>query len=324
LKDPRAKTLRAYLQLVGHALPEIILLENVKGLAFDYKDEGIKLLKRGLDRINREHGVRYLPHVLHIDAADYGVAQLRERVFVVAHRDGKAFTKPSPTHGPVEKPVNGLQPYRTAWEAIGDLDIDYWPDELNVTGKWAKLLPSIPEGNNYLWHTARGGGMQLFGWRTRFWTFLLKLAKKQPSWTIQAQPGPATGPFHWRSRRLSIFELCRLQTFPDDYKILGSYREAHVQVGNAVPPVIGELLGLAIRRQFFVEDVAERPKLPSIHAGECPDPEKPQPVPVAYRSLKGKHRDHPGPGLGPGARKRATVKRAKEQPTHTRVRQPAA
>lgn len=324
LRDPRAQTLRAYLRLVEHALPEIIMLENVKGLAFDNKDEGLTLLKRGLDRINREYGVRYVPHVVHLNSVDYGVPQLRERVFVIAHRDGKAFTKPSPTHGPVEKLVDALQPYRTAWEAIGDLDGDRWPDELNVTGKWAKLLPSIPEGGNYLWHTARGGGMPLFGWRTRFWSFLLKLAKNQPSWTIQAQPGPATGPFHWRSRRLSIRELCRLQTFPDGHKIVGSYREAHVQVGNAVPPVIGELLGLAIRRQFFGEDVAERPRLPSIHAGECPDPEKPQAVPVAYRSLKGKYRDHPGPGLGPGARKRAKVKRPKEQSTHTRVRQPAA
>src|SRR3546814_15139025 len=62
-----------------------------------------------------------------------------------------------------------------------------------IKGKWADLLPSIPEGQNYLWHTERGGGIPLFGWRRRYWNFLLKLAKNKPSWTIQAQPGPATG-----------------------------------------------------------------------------------------------------------------------------------
>ena len=81
--------------------------------------------------------------------------------------------------------------------------------------KSADLLPAIPEGENYLFHTNRGAGVPLFGWRTRFWNFLFKLAKDRPSWTIQARPGPATGPFHWTNRRLSARELCRLQTFPD-------------------------------------------------------------------------------------------------------------
>ena len=75
-------------------------------------------------------------------------------------------------------------------------------EDLNVRGKWVGLLPSIPEGKNYLWHTSRGGGLPLFGWRTRYWTFLLKLAKNRPSWTIQAQPGPAVGPFHLSYKRL--------------------------------------------------------------------------------------------------------------------------
>ena len=95
----------------------------------------------------------------------------------------------------------------------------------------------------------------LFGWRTKFWSFLLKLAKDRPSWTIQAEPGPATGPFHWKSRLLSIEELCRLQTFPRGYEIQGDRRSAQRQVGNAVPSAIAELLGLEIRRQFFGERV---------------------------------------------------------------------
>lgn len=301
LNDDRSKTLRAYLSLVKYALPRVIILENVKGLAFDGKDEGLALLKSGLEKINEEKGVAYKPHVLHVNAADYGIPQLRERIFVVAERTGKKFTLPSPTHGP--RSATG-EPYRTAWDAIGDLDIDIWPTDLNVTGTWANLLPSIPEGKNYLWHTPKGDGMPLFGWRTRYWSFLLKLAKNQPAWTISAQPGPATGPFHWKSRKLSIRELCRLQTFPDDYEIVGSYRDAQRQIGNAVPPALGELLGLEIRKQFFGEDMRRSVSLIPSRRKNCPLSERRRPVPDKYHARQRKYKDHPGTGKGPGAKAR--------------------
>src|SRR6185312_12245754 len=114
--------------------------------------------------------------------------------------------------------------------------------EHQLRGKWADLLPSIPPGMNYLWHTDRGGGEPLFGWRRRYWSFLLKLAPDQPSWTIQAQPGPATGPFHWDNRRLTGREMARLQTFPDDIQITGSLADAQRQIGNAVPSLLAEVL----------------------------------------------------------------------------------
>lgn len=304
LSDPRASTLHAYLQWVEAFLPEAILLENVSGLVFRAKDEGLRLLVSGLEAINRRRGVTYRPHVIQVNAVSFGVPQARERVVLVAHRDGHDFKLPPPTHFSPSQAAQlpGAEPYRTAWDAIGDLDSDVWPDELRLTGKWAELVPSIPEGMNYLWHTPRGGGLPLFGWRTRYWSFLLKLAKDRPSWTLQAEPGPATGPFHWRSRRLSIRELCRLQTFPDDYVICGRYREAQRQVGNAVPPAVGELLGLEIRRQLLKERVRRRLRLVPGRRSSCPPPEAPLEVPRAYRSLAGSCRDHPGPGQGPRAR----------------------
>ena len=114
---------------------------------------------------------------------------------------------------------------------------------LSLTGRWAELLPSIPEGRNYLHHTERGDGVRLFGWRRRYWSFLLKLSKRLPSWTITAQPGPAIGPFHWKSRRLSPLELCRLQTFPAGYEIDGDLRTIQLQLGNAVPSALAKTPG---------------------------------------------------------------------------------
>jgi DNA (cytosine-5)-methyltransferase 1 len=300
LNDPRAVTLSCYLSILEKALPEVVLLENVKGLIFRDKDEGFQLLIRGIDKINRNHGTSYHPQLIHINAADFGVPQIRERVFVVAHRQGKSFVPPTPTHHqPGNLDVTTLEHYRTAWDAIGDLDLPEWPEELNPKGKWAALIPSIPEGANYLWHTPKGGGLPLFGWRTRYWSFLLKLSKKLPSWTIQAQPGPATGPFHWRGRRLSLRELCRLQTFPDDYEISGSYIEAHEQIGNAVPPAIGELMGLEIRRQYFGEKPRKNLRLACSKREGCPDEETLKYVPQEYLALAADHPAHPGTGRGP-------------------------
>ncbi len=303
MQDPRAGTLRAYLRIVEAALPEVLLLENVKGLAYRGKDEGIRLLRRELAAINRRQGTSYALQEIHLNTAEYGVPQMRERLFLVATVDGRSLAFPSPTHGE----GNGVEPYRTAWDAIGHLDHETWLPELNPTGQWAALLPSIPEGHNYLWHTPRNeakGSQPLFGWRTRYWSFLLKLAKSKPSWTIQAEPGPATGPFHWRSRLLSIEELCRLQTFPEGYEIVGTRRSAHRQVGNAVPSAIAELLGLEIRRQLFGEKVRRSLRLIPPERSDCPQPVRPARVLRQYLHLRGSHRDHPGSGLGPGARER--------------------
>ena len=303
LRDPRAHTLRAYIRIVEATLPEVLLLENVKGLSYKDKDEGIKLLRRELAAINRCHGTSYVLQEIHINTVAYGVPQSRERLFLVASSDGRSLHLPPPTHGEGD----GLESYRTTWDAIGHLDHETWPSALDPTGRWAALLPSIPEGQNYLWHTPRNvqkSSEPLFGWRTRYWSFLLKLAKNRPSWTIQAEPGPATGPFHWRSRLLSIEELCRLQTFPDDYETVGTRRSAHRQVGNAVPSAIAELLGLEIRRQFFGDRVRRALHLIPPACSDCPPPERPSRVPKQYLSLRRHHRDHPGAGLGPGTFRR--------------------
>ncbi len=126
LDDPRADTLTAFFRVVEEALPQVFLLENVEGLAFDGKDEAHRLLHRLVERINRRTGSRYEPRSAVLNAANYGVPQLRSRLFFIAARDGSPFSFPKPTHGPAaDEPMllaTGLEPYRTAWDAIGDLE----------------------------------------------------------------------------------------------------------------------------------------------------------------------------------------------------------
>ena len=311
LNDPRASTLDAYIRILEAAKPRAFLLENVSGLAYRGKSEGIDYLTRSIDAINRRNKLNYGLEILRVNAAHFGIPQIRERVFIVGSREGKTFGSLRPTHGdPSEVPLIGtcLQQALTAWDAIGDLEEDDSPDLL-LKGKWADLLPSVPEGFNYLYHTERGEGIPLFGWRRRFWNFLLKLSKDLPSWTLTAQPGPATGPFHWKNRHLSARELARLQTFPDDYKILGNRISAQKQVGNAVPSALAEMIGYQLRARFFDESAFE--SCPLTLLPTCRKTrhkmEPVQPVPRKYLALQGEHLAHPGTGLGFGAQKRLSI-----------------
>jgi DNA (cytosine-5)-methyltransferase 1 len=303
LADPRSKTLTAYLGVVEAALPQVLLLENVDGLSYRGKREALDFLLDGIEQINRRLGVRYHPCVFCLNSADFGVPQIRQRTYLVADRDGRSFTPPSATHGPAGR-NRTVEPYLTAWDAIGDLDMPDWDASLRPRGKWAGLLPSVPEGHNYLWHTSRSGGWPLFGWRTRFWSFLLKLSKNQPSWTISAHPGPSTGPFHWRNRSLSTRELCRLQTFPDGFRVFGGHTAARRQLGNAVPPLIGEILGREIAVQLLGAVPSAMLRCQLDRRGDCPPPEPVAPVPPDYWSLIGHYPAHPGVGKGPRASRR--------------------
>lgn len=297
LDDPRADTLAAYLRVLRDTRPKAFLLENVYGLAYKGKDEGLKHLLKGIEQINQETGTNYSVSWNMLNAAHFGVPQIRERVFLVGSRDGTPFKFPEATHGQQEETelFDKREPYRTAWDAIGDLPP--FPDEpsLDVGGKWGELLPTIPEGRNYLWHTNRGGGLQLFGWRTRYWSFLLKLAKNQPSWTIQAQPGSAIGPFHWHNRKLTAYEMCRIQTFPEGIQFDCGRTDIQKMLGNAVPSLMAEVLAREICRQYLGQkDHLDSLKLIPPKRKKSTDAELLAPVPRQYLALIADHADHPG------------------------------
>ncbi|MBU0608414.1 MAG: DNA cytosine methyltransferase, partial [Armatimonadetes bacterium] len=249
LDDPRAGTLWEFMRCVKEALPKVAFLENVHGISYSGKEEGFRLLADLVEDINRTEGTAYRISWKVLNAADYGIPQARTRFIMIAHREGGEFSFPPATHresGTATLGFDCAAAHVTAWDAIGDIAEETDGEDLQVKGSWGDLLPSIPEGFNYLWHTGRGGGLPLFGWRTRYWSFLLKLAKNRPSWTIQAQPGPAIGPFHWSNRRLSIREMARLQTIPDDIEFRGSRVSVQRQIGNAVPSLLSEIIGRAL------------------------------------------------------------------------------
>src|SRR5262249_34960071 len=262
--------------------------------------EGLQYIRTRLDEINARRGSSYIPSTAVLNAADFGVPQLRRRMFIVASRDGTQFRFPKPTHAASAEMLDATQSHLTAWDARRSIRISQSEGaRLQLRGKWANLLPSIPEGQNYLWHTDRGGGQPLFGWRRRYWSFLLKLAKSAPSWTIQAQPGPATGPFHWTNRRLSVREMARLQTFPRDVEITGTYADAQRQLGNAVPSLLAEVLAREISSQLLGRSITGHRNLAIRRTSKpAPIPERTLPIPDHHLALRGSHEAHPGTGKG--------------------------
>lgn len=247
-EDPKASLLDSYIEALRALRPRAFLMENVYGLA--YQNHNRPVLERFLDAV---HASDYALDKQIVLAADHGVPQLRQRLLCVGVRGDLLdrpgalwrFGWPTATHaGPHERRVDwdqGLIPHVTAGEALADLSDEQNPPEPEevVHGTYADALREVPAGDNYLYLTAkRGHHNAQFKWRSRYWSFLLKLDPERPSPTIQGQPGPWVGPFHWTDRRLRVAEVKRLMTFPDDYAVCGTRRDAQLQLGNAVPPLL--------------------------------------------------------------------------------------
>ncbi|PKE39172.1 DNA cytosine methyltransferase [Macrococcoides caseolyticum] len=254
LDDENSFTLFEYFRALEEIKPKVFLFENVAGFTFKPHKPALDALIKTAKDLGYNMTYRVL------NAADYGVPQMRERFIAVGVRKDldKSFIFPESTHYNPEKAdlfdSNGnKKPWITCAEAIGDLDYDLPEDEKMQAGsKDKELLKLIPPGENYLYLTEkRGYPDPKFEWRSRYWSFLLKLSPEKPSWTIQASFSNNQGPFHWKNRFLRISEIKRLQTFPDDYNFQGDFKSQWRQIGNAVPPKLIEVLAKEIQRQIL-------------------------------------------------------------------------
>lgn len=245
LDDPNGwETVEGYLNMLDWVRPRAFILENVKGLAYKVHRDALDTIITRAERIGYKVTWRVL------NAADFGIPQIRERCIVLGSLDSElAF--PIPTHGKTESAE--LLPWVTAGDVLSDLDtVENASDEGHYAGgRHNDLLKLVPPGENYLHFTSeRGHPDPKFKWRSRYWSFLLKLSPAMPSWTIQARRSNNMGPFHWRNRILRISEIMRLQTFPDSFQLAGNIEQQWRQVGNAVPPVLGEIIGRTVAAQL--------------------------------------------------------------------------
>ncbi len=238
-------------------LPLCFVLENVAGL---------RTLAGGLllqNIIDRGRSAGYAVDVHELDATEFGVPQVRRRIFVVGCRSGVVLPPPQKTHGP------GLTPFVTVKEAIGDLprlrsgaSIDLLPYPKNVrASEYQRAMHSLDEvvqgnlvtrnsekvlaryawikpGQN--WEAIPDDLMDNYLDATRCHTGIYyRLRADQPSKVIgNFRKNMLIHPS--QDRGLSIREAARLQSFPDRYRFLGSIGFQQQQVADAVPPLLAE------------------------------------------------------------------------------------
>jgi len=271
--DPRAGLFREYLRIVAGLKPRWLVMENVAGLTSIADGGIIREIQEGMNLLGYE--VRWQI----LKAEVYGVPQERRRIFFIANRISASIEFPQPTHGP------GLKPYVTVWDAISDLpprkngeaaEIDYYavaPEnayqrELRKGVRYlanhaASRLSSVNEAR--MKHIPAGGS-----WRDIPFELLpegMKRAKRsdhtkrygRPRKTDLACTILTKCDVHWgayihpdQDRAITVREAARLQSFPDTFIFQGSRTEQYVQVGNAVPP----LLGRAVAKALMESDLA--------------------------------------------------------------------
>ena len=243
--------------------PRAIMIEQVKGLLTAKDLSG----KRGgvfEQFINELEELDYVPKWRVMLAADYGVPQLRERVFIVATKKPNGFQFPNPTHSKPSETMNlfNLPPYRTVGDVINGLgepvvksDCSEIPDNshYDVTPRRDReRIHGVPEGKNLSSQTHLPKE-QIGGLTKKDTTKFLRLDRGKPSNTLR---GGEIFYHPLEDRYLTPREYMRIHGYPDSYVLRGPIRgrtgtvkdlDQHRQVGNSVPPPLAKAIAEKVK-----------------------------------------------------------------------------
>lgn len=260
LKDERSLLLFEMTRFAEVFQPKSILIEQVKGL-LNAEDRTGKVGGVFEQLIQQLENLGYVPKWKVVNAAEYGVPQLRQRVFIVATRKPNGFQFPLPTHGEMKKSglLFGLQPFKTVGEAIFGLKN---PERLNghipenshadVTPEGDRFrINGVPEGS-HLAAQLHLPAEQRQNLTKKDTTKFKRLSRSETSNTLRC--GEIF--FHpLENRYLTPREYMRIHGYPDDYVLKGPIRgrsgrvrflDQHRQIANSVPPPVAKALAAAI------------------------------------------------------------------------------
>lgn len=247
-KDERNKLVFAFVEFVRRVQPRWFVMENVPGLATLDDGDFLKLL---LDEFRSAGYPNAEARVL--NAADYGVPQLRRRLLIIGNRTGHII--PWPKRKFFASPRDWQDAHRTVGEVITDLASP--KSHARHTSHVAmNHKPLLVERYSYI---PEGGRLDVdalpphlkSGYRTaevkNYSHVFKRLHRDRPALTVV--PGHNALPIHpWLNRALTVREAARIQTFPDSIEFLGPRQEQCIQVGNAFPPLLAEIIGNNIRK----------------------------------------------------------------------------
>ena len=236
-----------FVRAVAQARPKAFLMENVAGLA----NRRFELYLA--EKIGELHNLGYVVFSKVLNAADYGVPQKRKRLILVGLRSDqdRAFSYPQQTHGP-----DAGRPHQTTSECLEGVPDDV-PNNAKVVFCKNPVLRRSPYAGmlfngkgrplecDGLAHTipASAGGNR---------THILDPGKLVPKYHARLMRGekPRQGQLE-DVRRITVRESARIQTFPDNFEFLGRQSSRYSQVGNAVPPVLAQAIGTALKRALI-------------------------------------------------------------------------
>ena len=226
LRDPNDKRNKLFLQfvrVVSVLKPWYVLLENVPGI-LTMSDGKVK------DAIIKEFGKIGYPDmsVRILEAADYGVPQLRTRAIFIANRFG--------LKNPYPKSIYLRENYKPIESAIFDLIEE--PRNPDTNHEWTKHSAEFEKRIK----AVKPGGSLYETFADAFKRQYLGV----PSMTIKENHG-GTHIHPTLNRCISAREMARLQTFPDDFIFAGPMKKAMWQIGNAVPVLLGKHMAIALK-----------------------------------------------------------------------------
>ena len=264
LDDERGMLLFEMTRFADVFRPKAILIEQVKGLLNAPDRTGkiggvFELLLEQLQRLD------YVTKWKVITAADYGVPQMRERVFIVSILKTNKFEFPLPTHCSTNQalPLFPLPPYITVGEALkglgkaksktdalsDDSHIDVTPDGDR------RRIHGVPEGS-YLAKELHLPENQRGNLSKKDTTKFRRLSRTESAITLRC--GEIF--FHpTEDRYLTPREYMRLHGYPDEYLLKGpirgrsgrvKYLDQHRQIANSVPPPVARIIAETIKRNL--------------------------------------------------------------------------
>lgn len=222
-KDPRNRLFTEFVRIVDAVRPEFVVLENVPGI-LTMEDGRVK------DEIIRQFEAIGYPNmsVRILEAAAYGVPQLRTRAIFIANRLGvpnpypRAMLNPA-DYVPIERAIEDLKKI----PRNGALNHEWTRHSRRLEAR----ISAVPPGGS-LYDTFRDA--------------YKRQHRGVPSMTVKENHGGCH--IHYElDRVLSAREMARLQTFPDDFAFSGTFKRAYWQIGNAVPCLLAQHIASAIR-----------------------------------------------------------------------------
>lgn len=261
LNDDRGQLLFQISRYAVALRPEAIMVEQVKGLLSARDLNGVKggVFKNFLGDLE-SLGYRVAWKI--ILAADYGVAQLRQRVFTVARLGRSDFSFPAPLRQPAnpQGSLSGLPPYRVVGEAISGLPEPVAKGEAVPDNSHYDVTPArdrerihgVPEGRNLSSQTHLPES-QIRGLTKKDTTKFLRVSRDKPANTLR---GGEIFYHPIEDRYLTPREYMRIHGYPDSYVLRGPIRgrtgtvrdlDQHRQVGNSVPPPVAQAIAEKIR-----------------------------------------------------------------------------